>query len=940
MVGTTCSPSYFKGNSGISYPIYIKTSAEETEQPKQLPSGLLFRNADGGAEDGSAGCDRTRFTGPRLRVSSVSGEEVRRLPSTCAQSKSTQQFPGFWEIPACQHVQGTIFSPTQRLDDEDRLEPGILPRASSRIASPVPEVCSTMRTSLQVSRGSSPTLCMANDQPTVWPSKCTQNLRHSLELGGTAVKAQRDEGSGIPGRLPFGKPVPPPATGPCSSSQSPATRAGLGNKQREVVGTTSSEYRISRYRMEHGTEHQVITTREALQTTGLPREVSGCTCLVTARSAEAGGLAKLCQFHSSVRQNQLPQPVDTDAEGGPRRDFSGPHCPGSCRPSVVDEPLQRGERNLASTSHALHSDRRIRRRLGSVRGWPLPAGSMAGTRNFVPSQQEGIASHIICSPEHGPGIRRQNYTGSERQSDGAGLSAQPGGHPLRAIVKYSKEHLHPLNDPSHSSDDELHSRPAQLCSGQSVEVQSTPRVASSSNSDQIDISQVGNTNNRSICFTERSRSSPICNARPERSSSRLPRCLQQNLDLQAGVDIPATVPDASGVVRDEPSARQVHSDLSSVAECVLEGGPKSKGTMSTLHDSQPAQSVEGHYHRSTSSTGRPPSIRGMADSGWDELLHDWSPSQRSLVESSWRPSTLRTYKQCWLRWSSWCRSSNVNLKDPGPGGIAKYLVYLHKTLHLSYRTILVHKSVVTNFCRPQDTAILSSHTLVRQVLKGIANETCAKTKVNKPPIWNPQLVIDWLVHNDPISDNLFDISRRCAILLLLASGRRVHDLTLLSVAPDHMEDHDGRITFWPKYGSKTDCLARRQSGWELSSGPHANIDLVRWLRRLVELSAPRRAQAETSSLFVTTCGAPRAASRTVIGGWVRTVLSEAGIHDAPGSTRSAVASLSWVQNFPVEDILARGNWTSQNTLLRYYKRPLARSTSDTASAMTNCFKPV
>ncbi|CAG9136889.1 unnamed protein product [Plutella xylostella] len=275
-----------------------------------------------------------------------------------------------------------------------------------------------------------------------------------------------------------------------------------------------------------------------------------------------------------------------------------------------------------------------------------------------------------------------------------------------------------------------------------------------------------------------------------------------------------------------------------------------------------------------------------------------------------------TYKLAWIFPLSCLMHQVLYAMNQAQG---KYIVICPRWLNVFWRADLKARAL----CPP-----FTIHNLHR-VLKD--------TTTGQPP---PQLVIDWLVHNDPISDNLFDISRRCAILLLLASGRRVHDLTLLSVAPDHMEDHDGRITFWPKYGSKTDCLARRQSGWELSSGPHANIDLVRWLRRLVELSAPRRAQAETSSLFVTTCGAPRAASRTVIGGWVRTVLSEAGIHDAPGSTRSAVASLSWVQNFPVEDILARGNWTSQNTLLRYYERPLARSTSDTASAMTNCFKPV
>ncbi|KAJ2939194.1 hypothetical protein O0L34_g8508 [Tuta absoluta] len=331
----------------------------------------------------------------------------------------------------------------------------------------------------------------------------------------------------------------------------------------------------------------------------------------------------------------------------------------------------------------------------------------------------------------------------------------------------------------------------------------------------------------------------------------------------------------------------------------------------------------------------------MVSTGWNELLQSWPHSLRSVVESSWRISTLKTYKNAWSRWTNWCHSRSINPKDPTAAEIAFYLAHLFRSVKLSYKTILVHKSVIVNFSNPLKSAELSSHTLVQRVLKGMANESASKScKPAKPPIWNPQVVITWLMNNDSRTDSLFEVSRRCALLLLLASGRRVHDLTLLSIAPGNLIMESESVVMWPVFGSKTDTLRHRQSGWQLTVGAHPNVDPVRWIRLLLEISETRRSAGSIKSLFVSTRGSPRPASRAVIAGWIRTLLRDAGVNASAGSTRSAVASLSWVEQYSVDDILARGNWTSINTLARFYRKPLAQNYLHNVQSLASTFNPI
>lgn len=162
----------------------------------------------------------------------------------------------------------------------------------------------------------------------------------------------------------------------------------------------------------------------------------------------------------------------------------------------------------------------------------------------------------------------------------------------------------------------------------------------------------------------------------------------------------------------------------------------------------------------------------------------------------------------------------------------------------------------------------------------------------------------------------------------------------MAVGDDSCIEADNSMTFWPKYGSKTDTVVNRQSGWQIFQNKDSKVlDPLFWIKRVVLLSQPRRRACGVDNLFLTTCGQPKAASRTNISGWIKKILLQAGIKASAGSVRPAVASKSWVDNIPLDEILARGNWRSENTFLKYYCRPVQLANLPSQSC-ANLFTPV
>lgn len=250
--------------------------------------------------------------------------------------------------------------------------------------------------------------------------------------------------------------------------------------------------------------------------------------------------------------------------------------------------------------------------------------------------------------------------------------------------------------------------------------------------------------------------------------------------------------------------------------------------------------------------------------GWAETLKDWSDSQLKLLKKSWRPSTLKTYDVAWKKWLTWCREHQINPHSPYGREVARFLSDLHLVYKLSYNTILLHKSVISTLCNPDIAGQISSHILVKQVLKSIALEKPIKSK---PPIWNIDSLANYLKSYKFTHDNIFQVQRHTATLLLLCSGRRIHDLTLLRTDGEHCIQSRNSITLWPVFGSKTDSSEHRQSGGKLLSNvENSTLDPVYWINRTIDLLKSRRDTAKTHNLFISTRGEAKAASKTIISG--------------------------------------------------------------------------
>ena len=197
-------------------------------------------------------------------------------------------------------------------------------------------------------------------------------------------------------------------------------------------------------------------------------------------------------------------------------------------------------------------------------------------------------------------------------------------------------------------------------------------------------------------------------------------------------------------------------------------------------------------------------------------------------------------------------------------------------------------------------------------------------------IWDPSTVLHYirsLPDNSQLS--LLQLSKKCAMLIALATAQRTQTLKCLSVNNMTITKH--AVTFVISDRLKQTVGDRYMPLIYLPKFEDRKICV--W--RCVLAYYLRTREVRTSNqLFVTSTPPYRAVSVTTVGRWIRDILQDAGVNTAVykvHSTRSAASSKARLF-LPLEKVLEAADWLSEKVFASHYCRELS-SHGDFAQAV-------
>lgn len=908
----------------------------DTLQKQATPHGAQFkqppvsdthvqRNGRSRRESFKYGRFRTSGSESQFRFPNIFETQKRRHCTADIQPKTVKQIYTHKKMSTVEHPKNTQFSTDKRLACKNRFIERLLPFASSHVSQTFFE-------------GNLQKPAFTNNLSPVRTSLRSTNFCIPIELGSSNIAGEGYPNNCLLGRLSDSSSEPVNLDQACGDSSKNFRTPWVESKLFKISSAASDHNSIPGNCLGSTSKRETITTPKSCrgsQKNSNPVKKENCQF---DRNTEHSRIPEFCKFSSPKRQVELSRssaPVQSTIAKKSEITLPYPEFSPS-GPKLVAHQSGQAFMHTLPDSIRFPGNGRVGDRLGRSTEQHNFIGYMDSSGESVTFQSKRDDGYSLCVKKSRSLPGRFKPISAKRQQVCSFISKTRRGHEIEQPHENDSGNIRFIGSAQNSFRGSLPSGPIQRRSRSLVSVRTDTGVAPFTRHNNHNFSKVGHASYRSVCFRSRSCSPHIRHPGLIRSQCVFSRCFQPRVGLPFGLGFSASISGAEGTATSKFSQRCIPDSRTSLGQGVLETRFEKQSPRCTTHDPQPGPSPCGRDNEQHSSDVIRHGPGSMEMWGWEENLKGWTKEQKDLLLEGWRSSSLKTYNVAWKKWQLWTRQNSVDLFHPNGSDLAKFLIDLYQIQGLAYSTILVYKSAISTLTDPNLDNRLSSHILVKQALKSIRARSVQKIKA---PIWDTDCLITWLKNNTPNENSLFDCSGRAAILLLLCSGRRVHDLTLLTLDEGSCIVSENSVVFWPKFGSKTDTVTHRQSGWRLLQNlENTAIDPVFWIKKVISLSQDRRALCSDKHLFLTTCGPPKAASRTNIAGWIRKILSKAGIRASAGSVRPAVASKNWVENCPLDEILSRGNWRSENTFLKFYCREI--QTSQGSKGISNLFKPI
>ncbi len=295
-----------------------------------------------------------------------------------------------------------------------------------------------------------------------------------------------------------------------------------------------------------------------------------------------------------------------------------------------------------------------------------------------------------------------------------------------------------------------------------------------------------------------------------------------------------------------------------------------------------------------------------------------SPDAWRTIFSSLAPGTQKSYRLIFTKFLQFMKTCNVDVNTVLLEHVFQFLdpLIVSKKAESTLRSYIASLKFYLRLFQRDD---LVTNPLFDLFSAGAKRQAPAP-KTNSW-VWDAGIPLRHIRDKAHPKDFL-EAAREAAFLLLMATGLRVSDLFLLS---EDFSLENGVFTI-PFLGKrKCKIKGRWTTEQRISAYPGSErLCPINAILLYATFSVPVRVPGE-KALFISSTG--RRAAKATIGGWVRNLLSEAGISATAGSCRSASTSAAFLRKMNIDVILASAGWSSDLTFFRHYQRAIKHPVS-------------
>ena len=296
-----------------------------------------------------------------------------------------------------------------------------------------------------------------------------------------------------------------------------------------------------------------------------------------------------------------------------------------------------------------------------------------------------------------------------------------------------------------------------------------------------------------------------------------------------------------------------------------------------------------------------------------------SERTKSTIDAALAPSTRAQYESAIKKFFAFVDSEQGDVSEPTFSLVLEFLQSLVDLNH-SPSSVRAYAAAIQYHYRLHDIREHFQSTIYQRFLRGMARK--APLPKQRVAVWHVQNVLSKL-EKLPVPDSFFDAAAEAALLILLATGMRVSDVSCLAANYDQVPE-GWVIPFRDKRKAKVQ--GRYTSHCVLLLFPDCpRICPILALKRYLALAQVVRKPVESGdmALFVSSKG-DRAHAKT-IARWVSQLFQRLECPYTAGSCRSASASTAILNGIELDQVLRTAGWSNECTFRRFYSRPVVKS---------------